>query len=278
MNNPFPCECKRYPKHRINYYLRAMKIQIAVLLLCLASFFAGAQTFQVFKGDTINRRDAKGLQQGTWRKYYKNDTLASEMHFRSGRHDGIFRTYSETGKLLTEVKYRPGYQEIGDATIFYENGTVKAKGKYINKQKDSAWTYYDEKGILSSSESYIKGKKNGFAKVYFPDGKVAEETVYKNGVMNGPHREFYPDGTQKVVALTKNGEYEGLVTLMYPSGKIMEQGKYVGGFREGKWIVNKDDGTLDHEENYRHGKILNPVAEKEEKLDEGVIKGPDEKK
>ncbi|CAN5564860.1 hypothetical protein BH11BAC1_BH11BAC1_25570 [soil metagenome] len=254
-----------------------MKSQITVLLICLTSFYSRAQTFQVFKGDTINLRDKSGKEQGVWRKYYKNDMLASEMHYRNGKHDGVFRTFTPTGQLQSEVTFRKGYMEIGDAKHFYNDGTVKAKGKYINKQKDSIWTYYDEKGILSSTEFYMKGKQEGISKVFFPDGKVAEETIYKGGKKNGPHKEFYPDGTQKVISTNKSGEYEGIVNLMFPSGKIMEQGRYSKGLREGKWIVNKQDGSFEHEEIYKRGRILNPVAEKEERLDEGVIKGPDEK-
>jgi antitoxin component YwqK of YwqJK toxin-antitoxin module len=254
-----------------------MNKQFAVLLFCFAALASSGQTFQVFKGDTINRRDALGKQQGVWRKYYKNDTLASEMFFRNGRHENSFRTFSESGKLQTEVKFRPGYMEIGDAKIFYDNGAVKAKGKYINREKDSTWTYFDEDGKISSTEFYVKGKKEGMSKVFFPDGKLAEETIFRNGKKNGPHKEYYPDGNPRMVANNKNGEYEGLVLVMFPSGKILEQGKYINGLREGKWVVNKEDGTPDHEEIYLHGKITNPVPEKEEKLDEGIIKGPEVK-
>jgi antitoxin component YwqK of YwqJK toxin-antitoxin module len=261
----------------LHYYLRPMRKFIAVITLSLLSAGLYAQTFQVFKGDTINCRDASKKQQGVWRKYYKNDTLASEMFYKNGRHYGTFRTFSENGKLQTEVKYRPGYMEIGDGKIFYEDGTVKAKGKYVNKQKDSTWSYYDEQGKLSSTEFFVKGNKEGISKVYFPDGKIAEESIFKNGKKNGPSKQYYPDGTPKVISSMKNGEYEGIVTINYPSGKVREQGRYVNGLREGKWIVNKTDGTLDHEENYKQGKILNPVAEKEEKLDESVIKGPEGK-
>lgn len=250
---------------------------IAVISLCLFAFGLSAQTFQVYKGDTINRRDASGKQQGIWRKYYKNDTLASEMFYRSGKHYGAFRTYSEKGKLQTEVMFRPGLMEIGDGKIFYENGTVKAQGKYVNRQKDSVWNYYDEQGKQSSVEFYKNGKQEGLSRIYYPDGKIAEESVYRNGKPNGPFKQFYPDGTVKVIAAMKDGEYQGIVTIMYPSGKVREKGQYLNGLREGKWIVNKPDETLDHEENYKKGKILNPVAEKEEKLDESVIKGPDAK-
>jgi len=254
-----------------------MTKQIAVLLLFFIAFAAQAQTFQVFKGDTINRRDAAGLQEGVWRKYYKSDTLASEMFFHYGRHQGLFRTWSETGKLQTEVMFRKGNMEVGDGKIFYPDGTVKAKGKYVKKERDSLWTFYDEQGKMSSIENYVNGKKEGISRVFFPDGKIAEENIYKAGIKNGPHREFYPDGTPKVVAMNKNGEYQGQVSVMFPSGAVSERGMYVNGLREGKWVINKADGTLDHEENYKHGKILNPVQEKEQKLDENVIRGPEGK-
>jgi antitoxin component YwqK of YwqJK toxin-antitoxin module len=254
-----------------------MKKIFTLLVAMIPGMLATAQTFQVFKGDTINRRNLAGKQEGVWRKYYKNDTLASEMFYRNGRHEGVFRTFSEKGVLQSEVKFRPGYTETGDAKLFYEDGTVKAKGKYMNRLKDSTWTYYDQQGKLSSTEYFIKGKQEGIARVYYPDGKIASETIYKNDKKNGPYKEFYPDGTPKVISTNKNGEYEGIAVTMYQNGKVWEQGKFVNGLRDGKWIVNKPDGTLDHEENYKNGKILNPVAEKEEKLDEGVIKGPDER-
>jgi antitoxin component YwqK of YwqJK toxin-antitoxin module len=52
----------------------------------------------------------------------------------------------------------------------------------------------------------------------------------------------------------------------------------VNGVRDGKWIINKDNGTLEREEIYKNGVLLNPVPEKEERIDESTIQqGPDKK-
>src|SRR6185295_13855332 len=91
-----------------------------------------AQTYQVFKGDTINRRDKGGLQQGVWKKYYPTDTLASESKFKNGKHVGDFKTYFKSGKIQSHLKYQ-GTTEISSAILYYESGTVKAKGKYIDR-------------------------------------------------------------------------------------------------------------------------------------------------
>ncbi len=251
-----------------------MKKQLLVFSFCLIMLSLKAQTFQVFKGDTINHRDAEGLQQGVWRKYYKNDQLASEMFFKHGRHVDTFKTWSEEGKIQSQVTFR-GATEIGDAVMYYADGSPKAKGKYINKMKDSTWTYFDGQGKLEATEYYVKGKQEGLWKTFYPDGKVADETIYKNGVKNGPHREFFPDGTQKLTSTNKNGEYEGMVTIMNPGGKIWMQGKYVAGLRDGKWIVNKEDGSLDREDIYKKGKLTNPVFEKEERIEEKDIQTPE---
>ena len=40
------------------------------------------QPYNVFRGDTINRTDAKGLKQGVWKKYYANDSLFSTGQYK----------------------------------------------------------------------------------------------------------------------------------------------------------------------------------------------------
>src|SRR3569832_2018752 len=101
-----------------------------------------AQTFQVFKGDTINRRDAKGVKQGIWRKYFPNDTLFTESTFKNGKRTGIFKTCYKSGAVKSILKYR-GLTDVSDATFYFEKGKVEATGKYFYKVKDSMWTYYN---------------------------------------------------------------------------------------------------------------------------------------
>ena len=41
---------------------------------------------------------------------------------------------------------------------YYEDGTLKAKGRKLNKYKDGAWYYYCNKGKIIKVERYINGR------------------------------------------------------------------------------------------------------------------------
>src|SRR5205809_5121978 len=112
-----------------------IRFQLMLALLFLV-FETQAQTYQVFKGDTINRRDKSGLKQGVWKRYYENDTLLSVSTFKNGRRTGSFKTFYKSGKLQTDLRFRPSLKpvEISDAILYYETGTVEAKGKYIDQK------------------------------------------------------------------------------------------------------------------------------------------------
>src|SRR3954462_4526005 len=97
--------------------MRAASILIFISLFKLC---CEAQTFKVFKGDTINRVDAKGLKQGLWRKYYSTDTLFSEGVYKNGIHTGTFNSFHKNGKKQAVLKYR-GLSEINDAQLFNED-------------------------------------------------------------------------------------------------------------------------------------------------------------
>src|SRR5438874_5790605 len=99
------------------------RLHIIIFLLLLTSI-TDAQTYQVFKGDTINRRDKNGVKQGLWKHYYTNDTLLSESNFRNGKRTGSFKTYYKSGKIQSDLKFRNTGKttEVSDAILYYENG------------------------------------------------------------------------------------------------------------------------------------------------------------
>ena len=142
-----------------------MKRLVIVLFLFFSLINCKAQTYKVFKGDTINRIDAKGQKVGLWRKYYENDTLFSEGYFKKGKHSGTFHTFYKNGKRQSVLSFR-GLTEISFAELFYDTGIPMAKGKYIDRTKDSVWIYFDEEGKMNSEEIYKNGVKEGTWKVY----------------------------------------------------------------------------------------------------------------
>ena len=241
-------------------YIYSMKTILKVLFLFLITSAVSAQKFNIFKGDTINRTDAKGHKQGIWKKYYSNDVLFSEGVYKDGKHTGIFKTNYKSGKPQSILKFR-GVSEINDAEIFSEDSGLMAKGKYIDRVKDSLWVYFDRMGKKSSEEFYVKGKKEGEWKLFYPNGQLSRTVIYKKDVQNGIYKEYFMDGTPKVSGVMKNGGFEGILTIYHPNGKIWQKGLYKGGLKEGKWQNYSENGTLESEDEYKKGVWLNPATD-----------------
>ncbi len=235
--------------------------KISVILIFLIAFhYLPAQTFKIFKGDTINRVDSKGLKQGLWRKYYNTDTLFSEGIYKNNIHTGTFNTFHKNGKIQSILKFR-GTTEISKAELFYESGKIMSKGKYIDHTKDSLWIYYDEEGIKNAEEFYKNGKKEGTWIIFYQNGKPSRIVMYKSDKKNGPFKEFFESGRPKIDALMKDDEFEGIVKIYHPNGQLWQSGNYSKGLKEGSWKTNLEDGTQDKEEIYIKGILTNPPKE-----------------
>ena len=222
---------------------------------CLFLFIlnSSGQTYQVFKGDTINHKDKKGLKQGLWRKYYMTDTLCSETHFIDDKPSGISRTWYESGKLKGEVKFEKK-NSLNNATTYFENGKIMALGFYKGQLKDSTWTYYQEStDTISTVEQYKNGVPYGSWKTFYKNGQLAHELNYVAGKKDGKVKEFSEDGKLIFEIQYKSGLEEGLSVLYYPDGRIREKGMYKKGERDGTWQQFETDGKLIKETKYKNG-------------------------
>lgn len=237
-----------------------MRIFLVIAITTLAIFPGTAQTYKVFKGDTINRIDAKGQKQGLWRKYYDTDTLFSEGTFKNSHHSGTFRTFYKNGKPQSILKFR-GNSEISDAELFNEKGGILAHGKYIDHLKDSLWIYFDESKNKNAEEFYIKGKKEGVWKLFYQNGKISREVIYKDDKLNGDYKEFFESGSPKIQGRMVNDSFDGLVKVFHPNGKIWQEGSYKNGLKVAVWKIYKEDGTVEKEEVYKSGSLQNPISE-----------------
>lgn len=233
-----------------------------LLIATLISTVGIAQTFQVFKGDTINRLDKQKQKQGLWRKYFQTDTLFSEGVYENNVPVGVFYSYHPNGKIQAKLSYS-GKTNICKAEVYSDEGVVIAIGKYVDQKKDSLWTYFDEKGILTAKDFYVKGRKEGLSTVYYPNGKQSRAVTYKADIMSGPFNEYFESGSPKVQATMLNGEFIGQALVFHPNGNIWQKGNYENGLKHGIWIILKDNGSVEKEEQYSKGKLLNPSSEEE---------------
>jgi antitoxin component YwqK of YwqJK toxin-antitoxin module len=250
-----------YLKHP-NVHFCNMLIRLILLLALFALYsptIAQKQDFVVFKGDTINRKDAKGLKQGVWRKYYRTDTLCAETWFRNDKPHGVSRTWYESGKLKAEVFFDAKGPVRSRCISYYENGKVMGRGNYFDQKKDSIWLYYAENDSLKSIEQYLKGKANGKWVVYYENGKVAEEKNYLNGKREGLYRQFNLDGTLLFEMTYKDDLEDGPVRLFHYNAKPKASGNYRKGLKEGTWLKLDPSGAILSNEVYRAGRLVKKI-------------------
>lgn len=232
-------------------------------MLIITPVLAFSQDYQVYKGDTINRKDSRGLKQGLWRKYYRTDTLFSETYFFNDKPTGISSTWYETGKLKARVVFNKN--NSGKGTGYFETGKIMAEGLYIGKQKDSIWIYYHEHtDTISAIEHYKKGVRTGTWKTFYESGKLAHEIGYSNGKKEGLVKQFNDDGKLIFEIIYKGGVEEGMSTLYYRDGKVRERGLYHKGEREGKWHIMDEQGALKEEIIYKNGIQISPKPKEAE--------------
>ena len=240
-----------HPANKL-FYFCAMKIPMWLLLFFLVPFTGMSQDFKIFKGDTINRTDAKGWKQGVWKRYYDNDQLFSETRFKNNKPVGTANMFYKTGEKQGVIVYEKD-GKTARMTSFWPNGKIKAKGKYINQEKDSTWNFYNEKDTLTAVENYKLGKPHGVWKVYYYDGKISEETTYVNGIKHGPAKKYFTNGSIKMNATYKNDTFDGTMVHFHMNGKPYIKGDFVNGLKEGEWLYLNENGARDSADVYVKG-------------------------
>jgi len=219
------------------------------------------------QNDTINRVDAQGRKQGKWVKYHPTGQPRYVGQFKDDKPYGEFFYYDDEGTLTTVMLFQGN---VARATMYFQNGQIMAKGKYVNQQKDSIWVYYDAlKGYVLADEFYDKGVKKGEWHFYYPDGTLLETRVYENGTENGPWIQYYADGKKKMEALFENGTLSGKVTHYYPNGNPEIIGYYFKDLRHGVWSYYDDKGKVERQVTYKNGQCIKGCVENiEEPVDE----------
>jgi antitoxin component YwqK of YwqJK toxin-antitoxin module len=146
-----------------------------------------------------------------------------------------------------------------DATLYYDNGFIASKGKYINQLKEGTWKFFSpsSKGLKVLQEEYSRDKRNGESVAYYPDSTVAETISYKNGVKDGAWTKYFQDGkvsfSANCINNRLNGKYEGF----FENGKTEITGNYKDDLRDGPWIIYFKDGRVRFKIDYVLGMTRN---------------------
>lgn len=246
--------------------------RIGLISFIFLLFNFQAEAYQT--ADSLNRLDEKGRKQGRWIKTDKG-IKKYEGQFRDNKPFGRFTYFHENGKTKAITDYSAD-GKIAYTQLFDLEGSLEAQGKYIDKVKDSTWTFYFKGGNhISSIENWKNGKKNGPMKTYFLNGKVSSECNFVNDNPEGQCKEYFTTGTIKKEYGFKDGLLDGPFKTYFINQLPDISGKYEKALKVGDWVEYNNDGKIRIRKSYRAGILYKEAKENgsfKEFYDSGIPK------
>ena len=151
---------------------------------------------------------------------------------KEGNLEGIRREYAEDGTVDKSYIFRNG--------IMIGEGIVTEKG-----ERDGFWKEYYDDGTLRAEGKYNKDKKEGFWKFYQKNGVVEQEGNYKNGLPDGEWRWYYASEELLRDENYYDGLQDGLSTEYDEEGNVITKGEYIEGKENGEWVYKSPNSEID---------------------------------
>jgi antitoxin component YwqK of YwqJK toxin-antitoxin module len=163
----------------------------------------GRDGLWVFNYDTGHKNQEStfktGKLEGLFKSFFENGNLESQVNYTNDNLTGIYREYYNSGKLKQEKNYKTGSLE-GVFKSYSEVGQITMECTYVLGKKTGAQKEYHQNNVLKSTKNYVNGEIDGVAKEYFENGKIQKEYSTKNGYFIGAYKEYYSNGNLKKTA------------------------------------------------------------------------------
>lgn len=134
--------------------------------------------------------------------YYEAGQLMSYGIYQNTKKDSIWLNFTEHGHLSNTETYLNDSLN-GKKTVFYlperpedKSKIISAVYNYRNGKLDGEFTEYFDFGTVKSTGAYMNNIKSGIWRSYHPNGKLMLVTRYKNGVMHGYRVGFDESGKE----------------------------------------------------------------------------------
>jgi antitoxin component YwqK of YwqJK toxin-antitoxin module len=223
--------------------------------------------------ERINRKDELGKKQGVFKDFYEDGKLKEEKKYKDDLIDGYVKTYDKKGNLSNTEKFNNGNKvknapELAKLDVykdFYEDGTLKYEGGYINGMPVGTHYHYKQKYICDSlpvardDTSDVMIKKIVCRNRAVPDSAITfnEGIKIEYGAVDslrnkiGIWSEYHNSGEFRGKGLYANDKRIGDWVFYYPNEKVEQRGKYdKKGKAQGEWKWFYENGSLLREETY----------------------------
>jgi len=203
-----------------------------------------------------NRLDEEGRKTGQWKEEYPDGSTRYEANFHEGEPVGMMTRYFESGIKSAQMYFDTARGRCY-TRMFYENGRLAAEGWFVNREKDSVWTYYSEyDGTVRIREPYEDGSLDGMVRNYYPDGEVSEEIRWKEDEKSGDWRQFYENGALRLKGSYENNMLNGEYELFYPDSTLKIKGVYKDDQSHGTWSYFDESGNELYAIEFEKGKAV----------------------
>ncbi len=223
--------------------------------------------------ERINRKDENGKKQGVWKDFFEDGKLKEEKKFKDDLIDGYVKTYDKKGNLENTQKFNNGKQiknapELAKLDVykeFYEDGTMKYEGGYINGIPVGTHFHYKQKYICDSLPVARDDTSDVMIKVQICRNRAVPDSaiIYNEGIKTyygavdslrnrvGIWTEYHNTGEFKGKGLYLNDKRIGEWVFYYPNGQIEQKGKYdKKGRAQAEWKWFYENGAVMREETY----------------------------
>lgn len=202
--------------------------------------------------ERINRTDANGLKQGTFKSFFEDGTVRKEENYLEGELHGYLREYDEEGKLLQTLRYDRGavIEEIDEEAkeiidfkrTFDEQGRLIFSGGYKEGVPIGIHRFFDTTGTVVNA--YIYNEKGQ---------KISEGIVDEQGNRKGAWTDLYPGGEVRAKGAYSNNKQTGEWTFYFLNGSVEQRGNFLNGRYDGQWTWYYESGQVWREESYFNG-------------------------
>lgn len=209
----------------------------------------------------INQINKKNQKTGNWIGYHKEtNTKRYNGSFIDGNPIGLFKYFTKEGRVSAKVNFIN--DSLSSSEMYFDNGLVMAKGKFINQMKQGKWFTYSRTGKLLNVFNFDKGAMEGTQYLYYPADqetnsvKIMEEYNCLNGLKNGSWKQYFKLGRVKSEGNYSMGKRDGIFIYYFANGTIDSKGSFKNNLKDGNWFYYDGEKANMKKLTYEKGKLI----------------------
>jgi antitoxin component YwqK of YwqJK toxin-antitoxin module len=130
------------------------------------------------------------------------------------------------------------------------------EGKFVDGKRVGIWKEYYCNKSLKSKINYENNHPSGYAIMYHDNGKIKEEGLRMNDRWVGDYKLYFSNGqVQQAFTFVASGKREGPQQYFYENGRVMIDGTWVKGEKNGVLTEYYENGNIKSQKTFNAGHL-----------------------